>query len=379
KLSDPSVTISDRSSLSDPLSIPSGHNAGSASPTVTHHSSSSSSTTDSIPPPPPPIRRSLRGIRDPTYGPSDLDSFVTAQRSLRDSSRSAMSGPPQEPDLDPTSPPPPPPPDPSSQPQPPFPQTTDPPPAPPQAPGSNVGSTRSRREEVEERYQADFERLAAEQEAQRDALKQRYAGSIAQAKLESVAAGSDVGSANWRGEEDDEAEERLRREVLVAREALEEKERVLEYRRALKGQGGILKKEPSLVADAPRGFAKLSYRYKPKEPKAWTGEFDYIKRETWIKTALGHVATYEFDPHALLDEHLTPAPFYLLRNLFSPETSANNKLSPQNWFDARHKRAPFKTAMDVFEAVRLHWSDDHASERAWSKYRSARQGSSRDF
>ncbi|GAA5875056.1 hypothetical protein JCM1840_001752 [Sporobolomyces johnsonii] len=288
-----------------------------------------------------------------------------------------MSASPQDPDLNLTPPPPPGPPSPLPLPQLPVPQPPVPQPTPSQAPSSIVGSTRSRREEVEERYQADFERLAAEQEAQREVLKQRYAGSIAQAKLESFAAASEAGSANWRGEEDDEAEERLKREVLAAREALEEKEQVLEYRRALKGQGGILKTEPSLVADAARDFAKLSYRYKPKEPKAWTGDFNYIKRETWIKTALGHVATYKFDPHALLDEHLTPAPFYLLRNLFSPETSANNKLSPQNWFDARHKRAPFKMAMEVFEAVRQYWSDDHASDRAWSKYRSARQGSSR--
>ncbi|GAA5996263.1 hypothetical protein JCM11641_001023, partial [Rhodosporidiobolus odoratus] len=82
---------------------------------------------------------------------------------------------------------------------------------------------------------------------------------------------------------------------------------------------------------------------------------------------------------ARLSETLTPYPFHLLRSLFSPDPV--NGLSALAWFDGRHRRAPFTSALQVLEAIRSHWKDDQAAEAALTAYRSARQGSlrARDF
>ncbi|GAA5888272.1 hypothetical protein JCM16303_007254 [Sporobolomyces ruberrimus] len=256
--------------------------------------------------------------------------------------------------------------DPSSS----APPVSKPPPAP------SVHSTKSRREAVEDKCALEAQALEDRIRTDRQRLQAKYAGSIAKAKEESLAAKSEVGddepSGSARGHIDDD-EFNLEQEAQITREILEDQERRLALQRARRVTSRPLKLAANPTAP---GYASLSTRYKPEKPKAWVGDFDYVKREAWIKTARGFIAQYDFGLDDLIDESLTPSPFNLLRNLFSPD-AAHGKISPQDWFDSRNRRIPFRSAREVFEALREHWSDPHAAERSWQRYRSAQQGTLR--
>ncbi|GAA5885385.1 hypothetical protein JCM3774_004862 [Rhodotorula dairenensis] len=122
--------------------------------------------------------------------------------------------------------------------------------------------------------------------------------------------------------------------------------------------------------------AEVSTRHKLKEPKQWTGAFSETERESWIRTA---TLWLEYLGIGLYDT-ITPRTTtnatarYAIRALFSPERHGD-AVSPQQWFDNRDDRGAFVTARDVFVAVQAHWCDDGAVERAWVRYRSAKQGS----
>lgn len=122
--------------------------------------------------------------------------------------------------------------------------------------------------------------------------------------------------------------------------------------------------------------AEISTRHKLKEPKQWTGAFSETERESWIRTA---TLWLEYLGIGLYDT-ITPRTTtnatarYAIRALFSPDRHGD-AVSPQQWFDNRDGRGAFITARDVFVAVQAHWCDDGAVERAWVRYRNAKQGS----
>ncbi|GAA5881307.1 hypothetical protein JCM1840_002261 [Sporobolomyces johnsonii] len=140
-------------------------------------------------------------------------------------------------------------------------------------------------------------------------------------------------------------------------------------------------RSPSSAASGERRFATVSSKFKADKPKAWTGRYDWVEREGWIKSASLYLVSLELELDAEIDEYQTPRPFFLIRSLFSPDVSHGASLSPQAWFDARNGREPFRSVQDVFKALRSHWADDHAAKVALARYRAARQGSlrARDF
>ncbi|GAA5973561.1 hypothetical protein JCM11641_007120 [Rhodosporidiobolus odoratus] len=131
-----------------------------------------------------------------------------------------------------------------------------------------------------------------------------------------------------------------------------------------------------VVVEDERPVASLSVKVKASPLAAWKGVYDYAQREAWIKTAEGYFAAIGLDLQARIDEVLSPNPFHVVRSLFSSEP-ANGGVSALAWFDAKHRRNPFTSTQQLFNAVRLHWYDDQAADTAILAYRTARQGSSR--
>ncbi|GAA5979642.1 hypothetical protein JCM11641_007899, partial [Rhodosporidiobolus odoratus] len=167
---------------------------------------------------------------------------------------------------------------------------------------------------------------------------------------------------------------------VVRRELADLESRRNILRRYLNGRFGknaVLEEEE--VVMEPEELASVSVCVKVNPPQAWKGSYDRTVREAWIKTVEGYFAAIGLKVQARLSESSTPYPFHLLRSLFSPDQV--NGLSALAWFDARHRRSPFTSALQVLEAVRSHWKDDQAADAALAAYRSARQGSlrARDF
>ncbi|GAA5984564.1 hypothetical protein JCM11641_006551 [Rhodosporidiobolus odoratus] len=323
-----------------------------------------------------PARRSQRNHRSPSFGPSDLNTFLTAQRSLTRSTRFA--------NLPPTSP--------SDLPMDPL---SVPLPADVLSDtagawlGDNAASVASshrsaklltRRHHAQEAFEAAAAQRRAEFLAEEERLKQEMDEAMSVADVK-----SEAGRKNPRPEGsavEAEAEVMRRRLEDLKREA-EALERLIAQRATgLRPRPSPSSStSPSPLPSIPRlATFGIKVKVKVKEPKPWTGEFDMVKREGWIKTAALYLAGLELDVEAVLDEHLTPFPFYTIRSLFSSE-AANGSISPQAWFDARNGRIPFTSVQGVFEALRSHWADDHAAEQALSRYRAARQGNlrARDF
>ncbi|GAA5826645.1 hypothetical protein JCM10212_005735, partial [Sporobolomyces blumeae] len=138
----------------------------------------------------------------------------------------------------------------------------------------------------------------------------------------------------------------------------------------------ILKAKYGQVVAAPEArLAQVSAKLKIVAPKEWDGEFDHVKRETWIKSARGYLNGIGIADRDVLDESLDSLPLHTIRMLFSAKETTG--FSPQAWFNARHEREPFTNLAQVFDAVRAYWTDDQAAEIAYDKYRGARQGTLR--
>ncbi|BGP35650.1 hypothetical protein JCM10296v2_007498 [Rhodotorula toruloides] len=112
------------------------------------------------------------------------------------------------------------------------------------------------------------------------------------------------------------------------------KEEYVEEWRKLASRGAPKVEEPGSPNLGAAPWATVISRVKAKEPKAWTGKFDYMKREIWLRSAALYMASIGLSPGA----------------------------------------SPFKMTKEVFEAVRSHWADTNAAETAFRKYRAARQG-----
>ncbi|GAA5918542.1 hypothetical protein JCM5296_001320 [Sporobolomyces johnsonii] len=251
--------------------------------------------------------------------------------------------------------------------------------------GSDAGSVRSvgsasRRAAAAAQAAADRERRRHAFEENEARLAQALEDQLKVADEESEAvkqAGSEARPTPLQSAVEAE-EDVVRREIadLAARQAL--LQRILDGKASGFGEAGEEDEESDAGSEASptsSGLASLNVKIKIVPPPLWKGEYDYVKREGWIKTVQGYLAAVGFDPQARLSESLTPHPFHVVRSLFSPELV--NGFSALSWFDARQRREPFVSAQQVLDAVRAHWKDDHAAEAAVQAYRAARQGSSR--
>ncbi|GAA5890045.1 hypothetical protein JCM16303_004259 [Sporobolomyces ruberrimus] len=116
-------------------------------------------------------------------------------------------------------------------------------------------------------------------------------------------------------------------------ESLKETTQTLERVLATKNNSS---KAPSDSSPTP---AKISSKLKIIAPKEWDGDFDFVKRETWIRAARGYLNGVGLGDNDVFDE--------------------------------------CSDSLPVFDAIREYWTDDHAANVAYDKYRSTRQGSLR--
>ncbi|GAA5857695.1 hypothetical protein JCM9279_006408 [Rhodotorula babjevae] len=128
---------------------------------------------------------------------------------------------------------------------------------------------------------------------------------------------------------------------------------------------------PSRYTPAP---LVLVPRLKVKKPKAWTGSFERIEREAFLKSAGLYLAAHGVQPSAFIGEQETPEIFYNARTLFSSELGVSG-ISTQMWFNTTIRRRPFHSFSDIVVEVRKHWADDAADVTAFEAFRKAKQGS----
>ncbi|GAA5992818.1 hypothetical protein JCM11641_006020 [Rhodosporidiobolus odoratus] len=128
---------------------------------------------------------------------------------------------------------------------------------------------------------------------------------------------------------------------------------------------------PSPVATAPR-FTDISLK-KVSAPKAWQGDFNYRRREGFIKSASGYLASVRVGLTKEISSSGTPQAHLALRSLFSSE-SKGNFLSAVDWFDAIDRDHLYLTPQMIFSELRAHWVDDAAAEDNFRRYRQAKQG-----
>ncbi|BGP70828.1 hypothetical protein NBRC10513v2_004203 [Rhodotorula toruloides] len=102
-------------------------------------------------------------------------------------------------------------------------------------------------------------------------------------------------------------------------------------------------------------------------------KYEWQERENWLRSAMLYMGSLGVGLDETIGEELTPDVLYVVRSLFSPE-KASDGISPQRWFDVTHARFPFHSPRAVFNAVKAHWTDDSAAEKAVEAFRSARQG-----
>jgi hypothetical protein len=133
---------------------------------------------------------------------------------------------------------------------------------------------------------------------------------------------------------------------------------------------------PVPLAPDGRQIAKLSVKLKVTAPHLWKGSFKRPERDGWIRSAKGYFAAIGLNLDAALSEELTPLPYHTVRELMSPDAPSTG-VSPQQWFDNRNIRVPWKSAREILHAIADYWVDDDAEERALKEFRSARQRSLR--
>ncbi|GAA5993368.1 hypothetical protein JCM11641_001994 [Rhodosporidiobolus odoratus] len=327
-------------------------------------SSSSGSSLSSA----PPVRRSTRHERSPSFSPSDLDTFLTARRSLPRSVRF-----PTLPSISPSI---------MSAPGVPIAPLSDPADQWRGEEGEQASIAFSRRSanslvrreraltESEVKQKKRLAQFMAEEQAMREQVE-------AKMKLEDEA--SEMGRPMGDGPRGSAVAD----EPGVIRRRLEDLEHeAASLRRVLGVKQNPSPSSPLAVPSTSSSpvLARFGVKVKVDKPKPWTGVFEEQAREMWIRCASLYLVGNELELDAILDEHLTPAPSYVLRFLFSSDAT-HGLISPQAWFDARNRRSPFSSVTDVFVAMRSHWADDHAAEDALARYRAVSQGTlrARDF
>jgi hypothetical protein len=130
--------------------------------------------------------------------------------------------------------------------------------------------------------------------------------------------------------------------------------------------------DPLVPHDSDRPVATLSVKLKVTPPRLWKGSFKRPERDGWTRSAKGYFAAIGLDLDAALSEELTPLPYHTIRELMSPDALSTG-VSPQQWFDNRNTREPWKSAREILDGIAEYWVDDDAEERALRDFRAARQ------
>ncbi|BGP51983.1 hypothetical protein JCM10450v2_007953 [Rhodotorula kratochvilovae] len=231
------------------------------------------------------------------------------------------------------------------------------------------------------RREAARSRYEAEAQARRDALEQeeraRWAAEEQRLKEEDLLSERAHGFPAPRESAADAEPDVLRRKVDAARAEADRLEALYARRTASAPPGRQYAFTPLARPPSSSPPVTLSVKLKVKEPKPWTGKFDYTERENWARSVTLYLGSHGVALDSRIGEHATPEIFYAIRTLFSSDSGADG-ISPQVWFDAANSRAPFVSLRAVLEAVKAHWTDDAAVEKAFMAYRNARQGSMLD-
>ncbi|GAA5980370.1 hypothetical protein JCM11641_001779 [Rhodosporidiobolus odoratus] len=114
------------------------------------------------------------------------------------------------------------------------------------------------------------------------------------------------------------------------------------------------------------GFVDISLK-KVSAPKAWQGDFNYRRREAFVKSASGYLASVGVALNKKISSSLTPQAHLALRSLFSSE-SKGSFLSAVDWFDTIDRDNLFVTPQLIFAELRAHWVDDAAAEDNFRRY-----------
>jgi hypothetical protein len=173
-----------------------------------------------------------------------------------------------------------------------------------------------------------------------------------------------------RGTADEVAAEALDRKIKPAEDDLD-------WLRALKASTSpspLLRNALLSSSLSPSPSPRLNrVKIKVDKPKPWSGKYEWQERENWLRSAMLYMGSLGVGLDETIGEELIPDVFYVVRSLFSPE-KASDGISPQRWFDLTHARFPSHSLRAVFDAVKAHWTDDSAAEKAVEAFRSARQG-----
>ncbi|GAA6021410.1 hypothetical protein JCM10207_004724 [Rhodosporidiobolus poonsookiae] len=122
----------------------------------------------------------------------------------------------------------------------------------------------------------------------------------------------------------------------------------------------------------PPQFADVAFK-KLAPPKPWTGIFSHRKREDWIASAQGFLASHGVYHDSWVTETTTPSTWYAIRSLFSTDTRLSS-LSPLSWFAGWNRQHEVFQVIALWNAMRTQWPDFQAAETAFRRYRNATQG-----
>ena len=321
-------------------------------------------------------------MRSPTYTPSDHDTFLTAQSRLNRSVRfSNLVMAARDPTTLDSAPPV------LNSPKPPSVEPMDvwrseprqgdetvgpafvaPPRLPPPSSVASSASSLRRQQEYARRFEQETaarqERFEREQEAARVKMEEE----LRLADIE-----SDAGSVRPipRGSAAEETVDVAQRRLATVEQEAASLRRAI----ALKLASQLTRDAPprSSVSTPPPAAVDLFGHAKLKvdKPKAWTGPFDHLAREGFIKSVKNYFISVRIGSDTPIDATVLG----VVRALFSSDAPKSGGVSPPRWFDSQMDRGKFGSLADVFTAMRAHWVDRDASERARRALRTAEQGS----
>ena len=245
-------------------------------------------------------------------------------------------------------------------------------PPPPISVASSASSLR-RRQEYQRRFEQETAARQLRFEQEQAAARVKMEEELRLADLESEA--GSVRPIPHRSAEDEQADVAQRRLATVEQESASLRAEAESLRRVLARKEfsplafDTLSRSPTSTPAAVDlfGHAKL----KVDKPKAWTGQFDHLAREGFIKSVKNYFVSVRISPDTPIDATVLG----VVRALFSTDAPKSGGVSPQRWFDSQMDRSKFGSLADVFAAMRAHWVDRDASDRARRALRTAEQGS----
>jgi hypothetical protein len=246
-------------------------------------------------------------------------------------------------------------------------------PRPPVSVASSASSLR-RRQEYQRRFEQETaarqRRFEEEQEAARIKLEEE----LRLADLESEAGSvRPIPRGSAGDEQTDVAQRRLARveqESASLQAEADSLRRVIG--RKLASSFVLDPRSRSLASDSPPAAVDLFGHAKLKvdKPKAWSGQFDHLAREGFIRSVTNYFVSVRITPDTPIDATVLG----VVRALFSADAPKSGGVSPQRWFDSQMDRNKFGSLADIFASMRAHWVDRDASDRARRALRTAEQG-----